>query len=169
MALHKGECFAVRAAALRFLAVAMTVSSSQAAQEAQLIPCKQPELDSAPPSPSSLHLSAPQIKPQQRNSPEGLTEAALARLALTMPAEVGEGRHAEPAHGRHLAGPLFLQSDFAGRQYTRDIWDFGVEQLLLQGSFWEQLPTLLQVGLDSAADYCTHHWQFVWDQWHVLI
>ena len=135
----------------------MTVSSSQAAQEAQLMPCKQPELlDSAPPTPSSLHLSAPQITPQQRNGPKGLTEAALARLALAVPAEVGEGGQVL-AHGRCLAGPLFLQSEFAARQYTQDIWDFGVEQLLLQGSFWEQLPEMLQVTLCAAAEcYLLH-------------
>ena len=44
-----------------------------------------------------------------------------------------------------LAGPLMLQSSFAAQFYTQDIWDFGIEQLLLQGSFWEQLLPLLQV------------------------
>ncbi len=53
---------------------------------------------------------------------------------------------AVPVQGQEFASPLFLQSNFAARQYTQGIWDFGVEQLLLQGSFWEQLPDLLQVG-----------------------
>ena len=144
MALHKGECLAVRAAALRFLAVAMTVSSSQAAEEAQVAPSHQPQPDSPPGSPSSLHLAAPDKDSQQPDSPVGLTETALAQLALA-PSDGGGHGSGEPWHSRGPAGPLFLQSDFGARQYTQGIWDFGVEQLLLQGSFWEQVPTLLQV------------------------
>lgn len=141
MALHKGECFAVRAAALKFLAVAMTVSSAQAAQETQLVPFTQ--LGSPPSSPCTHHLSAP----GQDNSPAGLTAATLARLELAS-AEGDEGMQTRAMLGqgrRSLAGPLFLQSAFGARQYTQGIWDFGVEQLLLHGSFWEQVPLLLQV------------------------
>lgn len=45
----------------------------------------------------------------------------------------------------HLAGPLMLQSSFAAQYYTQGVWDFGIEQLLLQDSFWDQLLSLLQV------------------------
>lgn len=141
VALHKGECLAVRAAALRFLAVAMTVSSFQAAQEAQLVPFHQQE--SGPPSPCSPHLSAPR---QQVYSPAGLTAVALAGLELAPADDDGGVQLQTPGQSRAgLAGPLFLQSDFGARQYSQGVWDFGVEQLLLQGSFWEQVPSLLQV------------------------
>ena len=145
MALLKDECLAVRAAALRFLAAAMTVSSSQAAQEAQLVPFRQQE--SGPPSPCSPHLSVPCQASEQVYSPAGLTAAALAGLKLA-PADDGGGMQLQAMPGQSrsgLAGPLLLQSDFGAGQYSQGVWDFGVEQLLLQGSFWEQVPLLLQV------------------------
>ena len=144
MALYKGECLGVRAAALRFLAVAMTVSSSQAAQEAQLVPLHQQ--DSGPPNPCSPHLSAPCQASQQACSPAGLTAAALAGLELAPGDDDGGVQLQAPGQRRSsLAGPLLLQSNFAARQYAQGVWDFGVEQLLLQDSFWEQVPVLLQV------------------------
>ena len=137
MAVHKGECLAVRAAALRFLAVAMTVSSSQAAQEAQLVPFRHQQ--SGPPSQSSPRQPDPNQAAQQACSPAGL-EAASADgdAGMQVQAMPGQGR-------RGLAGPLLLQSDFGAQQFTQEVWDFGVEQLLLQGSFWEEVPSLLQV------------------------
>lgn len=145
MALHKGECLAVRAAALRFLAVAMTVSSSQAAHEAQLVPFHHQE--SGPPSQSSPRQPDPGQAAQQAYSPAGLTAAALAGLeSASGDGDAGVQLQAMSGQGRKgLAGPLLLQSDFGARQYAQGIWDFGVEQLLLQGSFWEEVPSLLQV------------------------
>lgn len=143
VALHKGECCAVRAAALTFLAVAMAVSSSQAAQEAQPLPLNQ--LGSASPTPPSLALPAPAHASQQDCSLAGLTAAALAG------SESWSGDGVRAVHTQaglmrtSLAGPLCLQSDFGAGLYTQGVWDFGVEQLLLQGSFWEQVPSLLQV------------------------
>lgn len=133
----------MRAAALTFLAVAMAVSSSQAAQEAQLLPLNQ--LGSASPTPPSLTLPAPAHASQQDCSLAGLTEAAPAEL------DSGSGDGVRAVHTQaglnrtSLAGPLCLQSDFAAGLYAQGVWDFGVEQLLLQGSFWEQVPSLLQV------------------------
>lgn len=81
------------------------------------------------------------------------TDAARSGLALVSAGNDGlvqsrgyPSLQAVPVQNQDFAAPLFLQSDFAARQYTQGIWDFGVEQLLLQGSFWEQLPDLLQVG-----------------------
>ena len=162
MALQKEEPFAVRAAALRFLAVAMTISSREAAHEAQqpthashLYPratdCPQLYSDPASPDRSSLLASATASPHVQR--PAMTTEAARSGLALVSAAHDGlvqsrgyPSLQAVPVQNQDFAAPLFLQSDFAARQYTQGIWDFGVEQLLLQGSFWEQLPHLLQVG-----------------------
>lgn len=143
VALHKGECLAVRAAALRFLAVAMTVSSSQAAQEAQLVPLR--HQDSGPSSQSSPRQPDPSQAAQQAYSPAGLTAAALAGLETD--GDAGMQLQAMPGQRKTgLVGPLLLlQSDFGARQYSQGIWDFGVEQLLLQGSFWEEVPSLLQV------------------------
>ncbi len=162
MALQKEEPLAVRAAALRFLAVAMTMSSSEAAQEAQpnthashqySRATDHPQLydDPASPDRSSLLASATGSPHVQR--PAVTTEAARSGLALVPAAHDGlvqsrgyPSLQAVPVQNQDFAAPLFLQSDFAARQYTQGIWDFGVEQLLLQGSFWEQLPDLLQVG-----------------------
>lgn len=147
VALHKGECLAVRGAALRFLAVAMTVSSSQAAHEAQLVPCR--HLESGPPSQSSPRQPDASQAAQQAYGPAGLTAAALAGLeAASADGDAGVQVQAMPRQGQTGlagAGPLLLQSDFGARQYAHGIWDFGVEQLLLQGSFWEEVPSLLQV------------------------
>ena len=160
MALQKEEPFAVRAAALRFLAVAMTVSSSEAAQEARHkhTPPQEPApitlvfCDPASPHRSSLP-SAASASPCVQN-PDVLTKAALVRLACASPADEhdliectdGQSQQGVTVQAPGSAGPLLLQSDCAARQYTQGIWDFGVEQLLLQAaSFWEQLPDLLQV------------------------
>jgi len=135
----------VRAAALRFLAVAMTISSSEAAHEAQQIthPSHQypggtdhPQLYSDPASSDRSSLLASATASPHVQRPAMTTEAARSGLAIVP----------VPVQNQDFAGPLFLQSDFAARQYTQGIWDFGVEQLLLQGCFWEQLPDLLQVG-----------------------
>ncbi len=162
VALQKEDPFAVRAAALRFLAVAMTISSSEAAREAQQMthashqyPAAtdrpQPYSNPASPDRSSLLASATASPHVQR--PARTTEAASSGLALVPAAHDGlvqsrgyPSLQAVPVQGQDFGGPLFLQSHFAARQYTQGIWDFGVEQLLLQGSFWEQLPDLLQVG-----------------------
>ena len=135
----------MRAAALHFLSVAMAVSSSQAAQEAQLVPFHQQEPGS--PSPCSPHLSVPRQASEQAYSPVGLTAGALAELELEPTDDDGGVQlQAMPRQSRSgLAGPLLLQSDFGARQYSQGVWDFGVEHLLLQGSFWEQVPSLLQV------------------------
>ncbi|DBB03962.1 TPA: hypothetical protein ACH3X1_013032 [Trebouxia sp. C0004] len=164
--LQKEEPLAVRAAALRFLAVAMTISSSEAAHEAQQMKHashqspgdthrSQPYSDPASPDRSSLLASAPASPHVQR--PAMTTEAASSGLALVPVAHDGllqssgyPDLQAVPV--QDFAGPLFLQSDFAARQYTQGVWDFGVEQLLLQGSFWEQLPDLLQ-GTDVTPSY----------------
>ena len=37
------------------------------------------------------------------------------------------------------------------QHFGQDVWDFGVEQLLLQGTFWGQVPALLQVGVCKPA------------------
>ena len=49
----------------------------------------------------------------------------------------------------NLAGPLMLQSSFAAQFYTQNVWDFGIEQLLMQDSFWEQLMSLLEVQFSN--------------------
>ena len=152
MALQKEEPLAVRAAALRFLAVAMTISSSEAAHEAEHITHAshqypratdrpQPYSDPASPDRSSLLASATAWPHVQR--PAMTTEAARCGLALVPPAHDAllhsrgyPSLQAVPVQNQDFAGPLFLQSDFAARQYTQGIWDFGVEQL----------PDLLQVG-----------------------
>ncbi|KAL0055596.1 hypothetical protein WJX82_002269 [Trebouxia sp. C0006] len=170
VALQKEEPLAVRAAALRFLAVAMTMSSSEAAQEAQpnthashqySRATDHPQLydDPASPDRSSLLASATGSPHVQR--PAVTTEAARSGLALVPAAHDGlvqsrgyPSLQAVPVQNQDFAAPLFLQSDFAARQYTQGIWDFGVEQLLLQGSFWEQLPDLLQ-GPDVTPSYMT--------------
>lgn len=159
VALQKEEPFAVRAAALRFLAVAMTVSSSEAAQEAQhthiipqgSVPIVHPRVFSNPASPDkpSLPSAAPALL--HVRDPAVLTEAALARLACASPSDDltqhrdSRSQQAVTVQAHSLAGPLCLQSDFAARQYTQGIWDFGTEQLLQASSFWEQLLDLLQV------------------------
>lgn len=156
----------MRAAALRFLAVAMTLSSSQAAGETQAMQstsCQPAPIDksqtfSDPGSPDRAGLFAPDTALSGK-SPVILTEAALARLD-GMPAADSESAHlrsnlqAVAEQGQGFAGPLFLQSDFAARCYTQGIWDFGIEQLLLQGTFWEQLPSLLQVPLTEKLCCC---------------
>jgi len=175
VALQKEEPLAVRAAALRFLAVAMTISSSEAAHEAQQIthPSHQypggtdhPQLYSDPASPDRSSLLASATASPHVQRPAMTTEAARSGLALVPAAHDGlvqsrgypslqavpvqsrgyPSLQAVPVQNQDFAGPLFLQSDFAARQYTQGIWDFGAEQLLLQGCFWEQLPELLQVG-----------------------
>ena len=162
MALQKEEPLAVRAAALRFLAVAITISSSEAAQEAQQTTHAShqypgahddPQLYNDPASPDRSSLLASATVSPHVWRPAMTTEAARSGPALVPAAHDGLGQsrgypslQAVPVQNQDFAGPLFLQSDFAARQYTQGIWDFGVEQLLLQGCFWEQLPDLLQVG-----------------------
>lgn len=121
----------------------MAVSSSQTAEEAQLVPFAQ--LGSATPTPPSLALPAPGPASRQDCSRAGLTEVALAELESGSADGVGVVQTQAGLTGTSLAGPFFLQSDFGARQYAQGVWDFGVEQLLLQGSFWEQVPSLLQV------------------------
>ena len=148
VALQRQECFAVRAAAMRFLAEAMATSSAQAAQDVQ--PTQPTKQHSASPGsemcadPAGINSTVPSDAAQLGQDAVQLTESALTGLAL-VPAEVSSPEMQQPRHWSSqigLAGPLFLQSDFAVRHYNQDIWDFGVEQLLLQETFWEQLPQL---------------------------
>ncbi|DBA67372.1 TPA: hypothetical protein ACH3X2_001663 [Trebouxia sp. C0005] len=168
VALQKEEPLAVRAAALRFLAVAMTISLSEAAHEAdhsthashqypRATDRPQPYSDPASPGRSRLLASATASPHVQR--PAMTTEATSSGLALVSAANDGlvqsreyPSLQAVPVQNQDFAGPLFLQSDFAARQYAQGLWDFGVEQLLLQGSFWQQLPDLLQ-GPDVTPSY----------------
>lgn len=149
----------MRAAALRFLAVAMTVSSSEAAQEAQhphtipqgSVPIDHPRIFSNPASPNQSSPPDAASALPRVHDPAVLTEAALGRLACASPSDDltqhrdSRSQQAVTVQARSLAGPLLLQSDFAARQYTQGIWDFGIEQLLQASPFWEQLLDLLQV------------------------
>ena len=179
----------MRAAALRFLAVAMATSSSQAVQDLQapqstqqhlVSPCQHSSASSALAyAASQAHQQSPSSAKHRPSSPgsdmctdlAGSTlthspnETAAAAAAagqqdhsegqLTAPASTGLGLVPGGEHGGNgleqprgwqsqqgFAGPLMLQSGFAAGQYRQDIWDFGVEQLLLQGAFWEQLSSL---------------------------
>ena len=135
VALQQSECYAVRAAALQFVAVAMSMSSACTAKEAH--EPRSPSLpDSNRSSPRGM-LSSEQELPSDLSDTHDIDGLSLDDMP------VPRGRITRTA----LAGPLRLQSDFALQYYTQDIWDFGIEQLLLQGSFWEQMPALLQVGV----------------------
>ncbi len=136
----------------------MTVSSHQAAKDTQLahitqrhpVPGDQ-QVFSDPASPDRSGMFASEAgSPTQL--PAVLTARALERLALLPATDADVTRskqypslQATAEHGAGFAGPLFLQSEFAARHYTQGIWDFGAEQVLLHGSFWDQLPNLLQV------------------------
>ena len=152
---------------MRFLAVAMATSSAQAAQEVQ--PTQPTEHHPASPGsemcadPAGLNSTEESDTAQAGQGAEQLTESALAGLALVT-AEVSSPELQQPRHWSSqtgLAGPLFLQSDFAARHYNQDIWDFGVEQLLLQGTFWEQLPQLqVPACLFCSSNACTPFCRF---------
>ena len=142
VALQQDDCYAVRAAALRFLAVAMAVSSADAASEAH--PDRQHSLavrvSNSSPTAQSAVSADPRFQPDMTDSEED--EASLHAtpgLRLRAPPARATGSRAA------LAGPLMLQSSFAAQYYTQEIWDFGIEQLLLQEFFWEKLLSLLQV------------------------
>ena len=74
------------------------------------------------------------------------------------------GRQQQPAleasSGHSMAGPSnspgtssqASQHPARRQHFGQDVWDFGVEQLLLQGPFWGQVPALLQVGVCKPAD-----------------
>lgn len=137
--MQQDECYAVRAAALRFLAVVMTASSFDAACEAD------PHLSSLPHNSSDTPPQHTVLAADARFQPDMTKEEAEA-LSSQQSASARPGALTARASSRTgLAGPLMLQSSFAAQYYTQDIWDFGIEQLLLQGSFWEQLLPLLQV------------------------
>ena len=142
VALQQDECYAVRAAALQFLAVAMAVSSADAASEAH--PDRHRSLavrvSNSSPTAQPAVSADPRFQPDMTDSQEDEASMhAMPGSRLRAPSARADGSRAA------LAGPLMLQSSFAAQYYTQDIWDFGIEQLLLQDSFWEQLLSLLQV------------------------
>lgn len=175
VALQPSECHAVRAAALRFLAIAMTMSTAPAAKEAHEIKALA-LLDSNSASSERL-LSKEQWVQSDMPNPEELNRVCLDDLPepkSKMHIEDNDSFPLDDVRGPQgragsvwpfstsaaLAGPLMLQSDFAAQYYTQDIWDFGIEQLLLQGSFWERLPHMLQVTSTTHLHYfcCNIRW-----------
>lgn len=138
--MQQDECYAVRAAALGFLAMAMVPTSAEVAAEAHLNQPHQQHSNFA------LHAMAADARFQPDLAERGTADWLSSEHVEPEPRSsvVSVRPHSSKAN---LAGPLMLQSSFAAQFYTQDVWDFGIEQLLMQDSFWEQLLSLLEVQL----------------------
>ena len=179
VALSQREPYAVRAGALCFLSAALAETSEQARRDVQsswALPLHQPSATTRPweshPAGSSRIAPAVQADNEQ-TSLKGVAGSLLAdpaspnRQVVGSPAEppgLGRGRQLQQptleaslrhsmAGASNSPGANSQESQHSARQqhFGQDVWDFGVEQLLLQGTFWGQVPALLQVGVCKPA------------------
>ena len=172
VALSQTEPYAVRAGALCFLSAAVAESSEQARRDVQASWALPLHLASATrpweSHPADSGSDAPAVQADS-------TQTSLKCVAASLPADPASPTcqvvecQAEPPgaeRGRQQQQPVLAASfahSMAGagdspgasnqapqdparqQHFGQDVWDFGVEQLLLQGTFWGRVPALLQV------------------------
>ena len=175
-ALSQSEPYAVRAGALCFMSAALAESSEQARRDVQSS-WAWPLHQASATCPWVSHPGGSPRDAVQADSEQTSLKGSAASLPADLaspscqadecqaePPGLGRGRQQQqPALEASFRHSIAEASDSPGassqarqhparqRHFGQDVWDFGVEQLLLQGTFWEQVPALLQVGFCKPA------------------